>query len=408
MSFKKFSSLFLLVALLTLGLSLVLKNHYQEKILPRFFGFSYSDIRFNYHHLQVEPTPVPYVNFAFEYPVLLGFFFYLTGRLTDSYQAYFWLNGILLSATAVASGWLIFKLTRKLNLSVEKRRWLLLWPFSATVLLFTVYNWDIVAIALMLLALWFFYQNRPAWVGVFLALGAFCKLFPGFLLLPLLVTYAREKQWSKLKQSALVFVLVSLAINLPFALRNFGFWSYFYKFSSSRGAYGDNIWSLVWTGSRKLWGANPPYQEYYLPLVNWASLGLFGVGYLWLNFQGWKKRFGFLPLCFLCLAWFLLTSKTYSAPFSLWVLPFLALLPVSLPLAVAFDWASAAVFYSFFQYLYYNDYLGLAQSPGHWFAWTYSLVLVRHLFLLLLAWQVWRGGRLATSTGDRRPPPRLP
>ena len=61
-------------------------------------------------------------------------------------------------------------------------------------LVLTAYiNWDLLAVALGAGALWAWSRRSPLTAGVLIGLGTAAKLYPAFLLLPLLLLCFRER-----------------------------------------------------------------------------------------------------------------------------------------------------------------------------------------------------------------------
>jgi uncharacterized membrane protein len=117
------------------------------------------------------------------------------------------------------------------------------WCFALCPLLlvFSVINWDLFAILLMLLGWRAYVRKRYAAAGAWLALGTFAKLFPAFLLLFCLVGVVRR--WRAratptagrdLARFATSAAVASLVVNVPFMALAFRNWSYFWSFNATR------------------------------------------------------------------------------------------------------------------------------------------------------------------------------
>lgn len=387
MNIQKFSKYQYYIPYIVLIISLVssslLRWYFTTHISVNFFGLSFTDFANTHSRFLGTSQRIPYINFDLEYPVVLGAFFYLTGLIGASNLSYFFFaNSFFMSLFAVISLFLMSKIHKLVSKEEFLKRSLIFWSLSPSIFLFTSYNWDLLAIFFMLLAIYFLLKGKFSVAPIFLSLGAFTKMFPGFLLLPFLIYTYKKKGKFAVARVFLVFTVTSLLINLPLMIHSFSAWSYFFKFSSERGSFGDNIWSVLFVLRDKF---NVLSNFNLTGFVSFAGLGLFVVLYLFVNFQYWRsKKDTFLQSCFLCILAFLVTAKTTSAPFNLWVLPFFVLIPVNIWFALISEWANAFVFYAFFQHIYYNDYLGLPISPGHYFRLTYGGVVVREGALIAL------------------------
>ena len=85
-------------------------------------------------------------------------------------------------------------------------------------------NWDLVAVAFTALAMWAWSREAPLWTGIFLGLGASAKLYPLFILGPLLVLCVRDRRWPALLRAVLGTAGAWLVANLPVMLLNFQGW----------------------------------------------------------------------------------------------------------------------------------------------------------------------------------------
>ncbi|MFH1896584.1 MAG: glycosyltransferase 87 family protein, partial [bacterium] len=369
------------VLVISLVVSSLVRWHNSSLHPQHFFGLSFTDITNTHSRFLGSNLRIPYINFDFEYPVVLGSFFYLMGLIgASNLKWFFFANSFFMSLAAIVSLYLLSKIHRLASNGEFTKRALIFWSLSPSIFLFTTYNWDHLAVLLMLWAIYLL-LNRKEYLGFgVLALGAFTKMFPGFLLAPFLIYTAKNTNYKKVLGGGLVFTAVSLVINLPIMLYKFSAWTYFFKFSGERGAFGDNIWAFIFVLQNKF-GWLSDFN--FVKAVSVLSLAFFAVLYLIINYRYFKdKKNPFLQTCFLSMVAYLIIAKTTSAPFTLWLLPFLVILPVNIWAGLIYDWANAFVYYAFFQYIYYNDFLRMAVSPGHYFRWTCIGVWVREFGLL--------------------------
>lgn len=381
--YKKFLPYVLLAFLLvTAGL---LRWHYSGVHSQRFFGLSFTDIANTHSRFLGSRDRLPYIDFQWEYPVILGLYYYVLGLFgAGSLDVFFLVNTFFSSTFALLSLWIMSKIHQQVSPSEFTKRAIIFWILSPSVFLFTIYNWDMLAVFLMLWSLYLLFKEKITLSFVVLCLGAFTKMFPGFLLLPYLIYVYKKYSLKAVVSNGLIFLGTSLIINLPLIIYNFSAWSYFFRFSSDRGAFGDNIWAFIFVLRDKFgYLANTNL----VPIVSTLSLAFFAILYLFVNYQYFRsKKNVLLQTCFLSILAYLVTAKTTSAPFNLWILPFFVLLPINIWAGLVAELANTFVFYAFFQHIYYNDFLRLAVSPGHFFRLTYTGVIFRELSFL------WAGG----------------
>ncbi|MFM8944675.1 MAG: hypothetical protein ACKOI0_05470, partial [Actinomycetota bacterium] len=137
-----------------------------------------------------------------------------------------------------------------------------------------------------------------------------------------------------------------LVLNAPFALSGFEGWSRFFRFNAARTADWDSLWFI---GCHHLTGALGCVDT---GLINVLSAIAFVVstGAVW-----WIKRrvepdFARWTAAFPILVLFLLTNKVYSPQYSLWLLPWFALVLPDLLLFLLFAATEVAVFFARFSW----------------------------------------------------------
>jgi uncharacterized membrane protein len=166
-----------------------------------------------------------------EYPALTGLIMWLISFLVTPtptvYEDYYRITAAFQIVLLSISAYLIFKIAGK-----SYGFYFILAP---AVLYSLNRNWDIWAIAAMLLAIYLFEKKRFQLSAILLAVSIATKFFPIVLLLPVLIIYLKQKQLKLFVSYALTTTLAWAVINLPFILINYEGWAYFYKFSAERG-----------------------------------------------------------------------------------------------------------------------------------------------------------------------------
>ena len=254
----------------------------------------------------------------FEYPVLLGllagFVAWLVPAGAESRGlVYFDLNAVFASAAWIVT---VVATMRMAN----RRPWDAAMVAEAPALILSMYiNWDIWAVMLAALGMLAFSRGRPALAGVFLGLGTALKLYPVLILGAVLVLALRTL---KLRPAVVTFAATTvtwLAVNVPFMLRDFDGWKYFYEFTRDRGAGNSSVWQ-AWNITFPELTADAGFIGFWAYFL--FALACAGIAVLALAAP---RRPRLAQLVFLIVAAFILTNKVYSPQFVLWLVPLLAL-----------------------------------------------------------------------------------
>jgi uncharacterized membrane protein len=290
----------------------------------------YSDIGLLYADRGLLQGNTPYLDSGnypvLEYPVLTGWFLELERVITvalgapsgvalsaqqqvDATLRFVDVNTVLLGALLLLTVWAQVR-------TVPGRPWdAMMLASSPCVAAAALINWDLLPVAMTALGCMFWARRQPAMAGVTLGLGMAAKLYPAFLLGPLLLLCLRTKRMSEFANLLGTFVVSWGVVNLPVMVLAPKAWLSFWSFNSDRGGDLGSIWYVL-----SLAGHTVPH----LNLVN-AVLFLgacVAIGALILLAPR-RPRFG--AVGFLVLAAFLMTNKVYSPQYVLWLLPFLIL-----------------------------------------------------------------------------------
>jgi uncharacterized membrane protein len=325
---------------LTLALHWVQKSPCQDGAWQnniQYTRFCYTDVLALYYAEGLNEGKVPYRDHPVEYPVLTGYFMgvlglpvHALGKSNPEINQARWfynLNALMLGVLAVATVATILSLRRR-------RPWdAALFALSPALLVTATVNWDLLAIGLAAFGLYAWAKRRPAAAGLLLGLGGAAKLWPLFVLGPILVLAVRA---GRLKQALIAFGTAAVAVvvvNLPVAVPYRENWNRFFELNTERAI----DWGTLWYIGRYLdskWNADTPgdqgpfqWLSGNIHVLNYLSYALFGLACLAIAFLALRapRRPRLAQLVFLVVAVFLIFSKVWSQQFVLWLLPLLVL-----------------------------------------------------------------------------------
>ncbi|WP_253830041.1 glycosyltransferase family 87 protein [Prauserella aidingensis] len=324
-----------------------------------------------------------------EYPVLTGLFQWGNAKLTHGWvgvadkgllpgalpvAVYFNITALFLAAAWLTTIWATARIARR-------RPWdAVLVAISPLIIVHAFTNFDTVAVALATCGLLAWARRRPVVAGVLLGLGAAAKLYPLFLLGPLLVLCVRAGRIGDWARTTLATAGTWLAVNLPFLAAFTEGWREFFRLNTERAMDPDSIYNVIshFTG----WaGFDGPLEAGETPnVLNTVSGALFLLGCLAVAYVALTapRRPRLAQLCFLVVAVFLLTNKVWSPQYSLWLVPLAVLaiprwrLLLSWMLVDALVWAPRML-----------SYVDVSEKglPDDWFLGT---VVVRDLMVVAL------------------------
>lgn len=354
----------------------------------QFFLLSNSDIMLKAPEFLKKPTPIPYVQSYIEYPALVGIWNTFIAYFSYNARDFFLLNGIFLSFFSAVN---IF-LAREISRLYFKREITVFKFLTPSVIFFTFYNWDVLAVFFLLSSLLLIFRNNHISASFLASLGFWLKLFPGFVLMSVGFSYLRQRKFFLLLMISLVFVLVSIILNLRFYLLSPQGWGLFFKFSSGRPPNIDSVWSGLYSISDKVFGVSFYYKRYYDQLVNYLSVGLFAilVLYYYLKKIMNHKTVNLIYEVGLVISLLLLTSKVYSPQYNLWVVLLFVVIGVSYKKIIVFEVLNVLLTWVVFQYFQEVYIVGRQILTFPLFKLTYVLTLSRQVMLALLTLEVWR------------------
>ncbi|KRE81968.1 glycosyltransferase family 87 protein [Arthrobacter sp. Soil763] len=291
----------------------------------QFYATCYSDFPELFRNRGLGDGAFPFVTAGsfFEYPVLMGLIAGVTALLipghgTDNARvlAYFDVN-----ATLIAAVWIVTVLATART--ARRRAWdAAMVAVAPGIILAGFINWDMWAVALLALGMYFFSRDKLLLAGVFIGVGTATKLYPLLVLGAVLLLALRTGKPRAILVTAGAAVVSWLAVNLPAALGDPAAWKYFYQFTESRPAGYSSPWFAY-----NLVAGRLGWKPLEAAAINSLALNLFLLACVLIAILALavRRRPRLAQLVFLIVAAFILTNKVYSPQFVIWLVPLLAL-----------------------------------------------------------------------------------
>jgi len=349
-------------------------------------------------YVSAELTETDLINGGIEYPVLTGLFMWFVGTfVTHDANAYLVVSAVALAPFGLLTAYLLARL-------VGWRA--LMWSASPAIVLYAFHNWDLLVVAATVAGFWAWKRGQPLWAAVAFAIGGALKVYPIFFLAPLALYMLNRREVKKAFGVAAAGIGTFIAVNLPFALINLEGWWATFAFHRRRGANFDSIWALRF----------PEMTPDRLNLVTGGlTVGLFVIA---LGFGLWDARrrdgdgeYPFLQVAGAMLAAFLLWNKVHSPQYTLWLLPFFAMLSVHVLWWAAYAAVDLMVYIGVFRF-YFESAFGASTDDPAFIAMKYGVygraALLAALFVVFLTSR--RADLPAEESADEvvsHPPPKV-
>jgi len=264
----------------------------------------YSDLPalFEARGLSTNEWPFASDDNSVEYPVVTAMVMYATSFAANSPVSYFNINIFFLILLFIATVLVVRKIRPEFAYLV---------PVAPAMIASLFINWDLWAIASMMIAIYWFDRKQFLASSVLLGISISTKFLPIFLLIPIVFIFWRDaKMKEAIKYLAITFG-IWLAINLPFALTTPTGWWRFYKLNLDRGP----DWGSFWLALQQL-GINLTNLNYLSVLLLLIALTTIAI----LLFE-LKYTPSLASVAFFVIASVMLASKVYSPQYVLWLTP---------------------------------------------------------------------------------------
>jgi uncharacterized membrane protein len=263
-----------------------------------------------------------------EYPVIQGTIMWLTAQIIPhSVSNYFYTSALLLALLFIYISLITFKIKQEFGY---------LLPLAPAAVASLYINWDLWAIATMMLAIYWFDRKAEVASAIALGLSISTKFLPVFLLIPIGIIFFRQARIKKFISYCAITVVTFAVINLPVALTTPTGWWRFYDLNLNRGS----DWGSIWYALSSL-GVDLTHQNYLSVLCL-----LIGVAVLVIFLQQIREIPTLAHTAIFAMAIVMAVSKVYSPQYVLWLTP-LAIIAIidKRDLTIFWFWQGAEVLY---------------------------------------------------------------
>ena len=298
---------FLILAVLAALVSFTKFSHCQSTTWAtpdQYIHACYSDLPSLFGERGLIDNKWPYASKtnAVEYPVITGLVMYATSFVAHSPISYFNINAIFLALLFIV----VILIARRI-----KPEFAYLIPLAPAMVASLYINWDLWAIATMMLAIYWFDRKQDIYSAIAIAISISTKFLPVFLLFPIAFILWRQNRIKELVKYIGTTAGIWIAINAPFALTTPTGWWRFYKLNMERQADWGSLWLALDQLGINL--ANLNYLAILLLLIGMTSVAIF-------LFE-LKHTPTLASVAFIVLAVVMISSKVYSPQYVLWLTP---------------------------------------------------------------------------------------
>jgi uncharacterized membrane protein len=321
------------LALLASLLSFAKFNYCAEtgwKTPDQYVHACYSDIPALYGERGLDKGVWAYSNSesSVEYPVVQGVIMWATAKVIPTgANNYFYGNALLLALLFIFIAFIVYRIRPEFGY---------LLPLAPAAIASLYINWDLWAIAAMMLAIYWFDRKQDYASAFALGIAISTKFLPIFLLIPIVLIYFRREELLKFVKYSAIVVATFAAINLPVALTTFDGWWRFYSLNLNRGS----DWGSLWYALSNL-GLDLTHQNYLSVLLLLIAITLFSLFFL--------QTVDVLKLTHVALfimVAVMAVSKVYSPQYVLWLVPLAVIALIDKrDLAIFWFWQGAEVLY---------------------------------------------------------------
>jgi uncharacterized membrane protein len=268
----------------------------------------YSDIPalFGSRGLDKNEWPFASNDNSVEYPVVTAMAMYATSFVANSPASYFNVNIFFLILLFIATVVLVRKIRPEFAYLV---------PVAPAMIASLYINWDLWAIATMMLAIYWFDRKKYLYSALIMGLSISTKFLPVFLLIPIAFILWRDDKVKELIKYVGIVAATWIAINLPFAITTPTGWWRFYKLNLERGPDWGSFWLALQQLGISLTNLN--YLSVLLLLIALTSVAI-------MLFE-LKYTPTLASVAFIVLASVMVASKVYSPQYVLWLTPLAAI-----------------------------------------------------------------------------------
>ena len=263
-----------------------------------------------------------------EYPVIQGVIMWVSAKvIPDGINNYFYGSALLLALLFIFISLLTFRIKPEFGY---------LLPLAPAAVASLYINWDLWAIATMMLAIYWFDRKAEVASAVALGIAISTKFLPIFLLIPIAIIFFRQEQISKLFKYCAIAIATFAAINVPVALTTPVGWWRFYDLNLNRGS----DWGSLWYALSNL-GLNLTHQNYLSILLLMIGLSALTIFLLQLRTPPTLAHTAIFVMIIV-----MAVSKVYSPQYVLWLTP-LAIIAIidRRELTIFWFWQGAEVIY---------------------------------------------------------------